>query len=70
MYSQKIFDLSWLTQNTVPTGFEKYFKIKPLLEKSLKKQPTLKGTVKPVLRGHSKIDKTQILMTNGSLLKV
>ena len=28
------------------------------------------GTVKPVLNGHAKIDKTQILMTNNSLLKV
>ena len=27
-------------------------------------------TVKPVLRGHSKIDKTKILMTNGSFIKV
>ena len=27
-------------------------------------------TVKPVLSGHSKIDKTKILMTNGSLMKV
>ena len=27
-------------------------------------------TVKPVLRDHSKIDKTKILMTNGSLMKV
>ena len=27
-------------------------------------------TVKPVLSGHSKIDKTNILMTNGSLMKV
>ena len=27
-------------------------------------------TVKPVLRGHSKIDKTKSLMTNGSLMKV
>ena len=27
-------------------------------------------TVKPVLRGHSKIDKIKILMTNGSLIKV
>ena len=26
--------------------------------------------VKPVLSGHSKIDKTNILMTNGSLMKV
>ena len=26
------------------------------------------GTVKPVLSGHSKIDKTKILMTNGSLI--
>ena len=30
----------------------------------------LKGTLKPVLSGHSKIDKTKILMTYGSLLKV
>ena len=27
-------------------------------------------TVKPVLSGHSKIDKIMILMTNGSLMKV
>ena len=27
-------------------------------------------TVKPVLNGHSKIDKTKILMTNGCLMKV
>ena len=27
-------------------------------------------TVKPVLSGHSKIDKTMILKTNGSLMKV
>ena len=27
-------------------------------------------TVKPVLSGHSKIDKTKILMKNGSLMKV
>ena len=27
-------------------------------------------TVKPVLSGHSKTDKTKILMTNGSLMKV
>ena len=27
-------------------------------------------TVKPVLSGHSKIDKTKILLTNGSLMKV
>ena len=27
-------------------------------------------TVKPVLNGHSKIDKTNVLMTNGSLMKV
>ena len=26
--------------------------------------------VKPVLRGHSKIDKTKILMANGTLTKV
>ena len=28
------------------------------------------NTVKPVLSGHSKIDRTKILMTNGSLMKV
>ena len=28
------------------------------------------GTVKPVLSGHSKIDKTNIFKTNGSLMKV
>ena len=28
------------------------------------------STVKPVLNGHSKIDKTKILLTNGSLMKV
>ena len=27
-------------------------------------------TVKPVENGHSKIDKTKILMANGSLMKV
>ena len=27
-------------------------------------------TVKPVLSGHSKIDKTKFLMVNGSLMKV
>ena len=27
-------------------------------------------TVKPELRGHSKIDKTKVLMSNGSLMKV
>ena len=32
--------------------------------------PLCKATVKPVLSGHSKIDKTKILMTNGSLMKV
>ena len=30
----------------------------------------LHNTVKPVQNGHSKIDKTMILMTNGSLMKV
>ena len=28
------------------------------------------STVKPVLKGHSKIDKTKVLLTNGSLTKV
>ena len=29
-----------------------------------------KYTIKPVLNGHSKIDKTKILMTNGNIMKV
>ena len=29
-----------------------------------------KGTVKPVLNDHSKIDKIKVLKTNGSLMKV
>ena len=29
----------------------------------------LPNTVKPVLSGHSKIDKTKVLLTNGSLMK-
>ena len=29
-----------------------------------------KSTVKPILRGHSKMDKTKVLKTNGSLMKV
>ena len=33
-------------------------------------EPLIHTTVKPVLSGHSKIDKTLILMTNGSLMKV
>ena len=28
------------------------------------------STVKPVLSCHSKIDKTRVLMTNGTLMKV
>ena len=28
------------------------------------------STVKPVLRGHSRIGKTKVLKTNGSLMKV
>ena len=35
-----------------------------------KKDTKMSSTVKPVLNGHSKIDKTYILMTNGSLMKV
>ena len=32
--------------------------------------PETKSTVKPVLSGHSKRDKTKIFMTYGSLMKV
>ena len=28
------------------------------------------STIKPVLNGHSKIDKTKVLKANGSLMKV
>ena len=30
----------------------------------------VQSTVKPVLSGHSKIDKTEVLKANGSLMKV
>ena len=30
----------------------------------------VESTVKPALSGHSKIDKTKVLMANGSLMKV
>ena len=35
-----------------------------------KNDPSHDCTVKPVLSGHSKIDKTKILVTNGSLMQV
>ena len=38
--------------------------------KLFKYTKTMKYTVKPVLSGHSKKDKTNILMSNGSLMKV
>ena len=38
--------------------------------KNLSSDCSYRGTVKPVLSGHSKIDKTKILMINGSLMKV
>ena len=40
-----------------------------ILERS-SKEVNLTITVKPVLSGHSKIDKTKILMTSGCLMKV
>ena len=40
------------------------------LEHSLLAYTSDGRTVKRVLSGHSKIDKTKILMTNGSLMKV
>ena len=36
----------------------------------LKLKNNIENTVNPVLSGHSKIDKTKILMTNGSFMKV
>ena len=41
-----------------------------LLYTLAKRNDSIKPTVKPVLSGHSKIDKTKVLMTNGSLMKV
>ena len=37
---------------------------------SILDQYVLVNTVKPALRGQSKIDKTKLLKTNGSLMKV
>ena len=41
-----------------------------LRQKDLYRNKIMIPAVKPVLKGHSKIDKTKILMTNGSLMKV
>ena len=35
----------------------------------VQKHGRIRTTVKPVLSGHSKIDKTKVLMENGSLMK-
>ena len=42
----------------------------PVYKSSEIKNWHLKHTVNPVLSGHSQIDKTQILMACGSLMKV
>ena len=41
-----------------------------LIETSALKMLKMASTVKPALKGHSQLDKTKILMTNGSLMKV
>ena len=47
------------------------FRIKPLLSEGMSlSYNQIYCTVKPVLSGHSKIDKTKVLKTNGSLMKV
>ena len=40
------------------------------LGRKARKQTNKSYTVKPVLSGHSKIDKTKAKKTNGSLMKV
>ena len=47
------------------------FEIKTLkifLSETTRHRALILGTVKPVLSGHSKIDKTKVLKTNGSLM--
>ena len=39
-------------------------------ETALSRQAENKSTVKPVLSGHSKIDKIKVLQTDGSLMQV
>ena len=41
-----------------------------ILKREIAMYVTIYNTVKPVLSGHSQIDKTKILMTYGSLMKV
>ena len=36
----------------------------------IERQETITNSVKPVLSGHLKLDKTMVLMENGSLMKV
>ena len=50
---------------SIGSRFHLFRRLKQHLQKQVE---TL--TVKPVLSGHSKIDKTKVLMPNGSLMKV
>ena len=47
-----------------------YFLLLVILKKNVFMMFPKETTVKPVLIGHSKIDKTKVLKTNGSLRKV
>ena len=48
--------------------YDKFYKVSKVLFFSF--LCYIEGTVKPVLSGHSKIDKTKVLKTIGSLMKV
>ena len=54
---------------TCPTWFQ-FIQDKLEISVYLSLDKYKESTVKPVLSDHSKIDKTKVLMTNGSLMKV
>ena len=65
----KKYDYFFLENDELDFFADNRISIHPL-PSSPSSHPHPKLFLKPVLRGHSKIDKTKILMTNGSLMKV
>ena len=69
MYNlHQLIDRSWTFQNIYTYGTVNFIFVEIQPDSTnIKNDPR---TVKQVLSGHSKIDKTKGLMTNGSLMKI
>ena len=68
----KAYDINKLFSSTLTIVFDQYVYVYVELWSTIDGFQTLilQVTVKPVLSAHSKKDKTKILKTNGSLMKV